>query len=149
MTLAKVSGAAKLCPTLPKNYKTYNLPNNASFRNLKKFSFWIFQTKWMLNNSLAGAMMWSLDLDDFSNRCKNGKFPLTTAMRYAIDNAEEVTIPMTSTIPVTTVSEMTPPTQITTTKGSTASHLFIVTITQLLLYFAAFNLLTQYLSNIS
>lgn len=107
------------------------------------------KTQWMINNSLAGAMMWSLDLDDFNGRCHSGKFPLTTAMRYAIDNAGIVTIPVTTTVPVSTISETTVPTEQTTTEKSSASNLLIATMTEILLLFASFILVMQYLSNVS
>lgn len=103
----------------------------------------------MINNSLAGAMMWSLDLDDFNDRCHSGKFPLTTAMRYAIDNAEIVTISVTTTVPVSTISETTVSTKQTTTEKSSASNLLIATMTEILLIFASFILVMQYLSNVS
>lgn len=110
------------------------------------------KTEWMINNSLAGAMMWSLDLDDFNNICKSGKFPLTTAMRYAIENAEVVTIPtstITVTIPTThTIAETTQPTTPSTTEESAASHLVAITMVQMVSTFIVLTFITQYLSNI-
>lgn len=34
----------------------------------------------MKENNLAGAMIYSLDLDDFGNTCGDGAFPLTSAL---------------------------------------------------------------------
>ena len=45
-------------------------------------TFFLFiQADYIRRNGLGGAMVWSLDLDDFSGRyCKHGQFPLLSAL---------------------------------------------------------------------
>ncbi|XP_059054390.1 probable chitinase 10 [Achroia grisella] len=46
--------------------------------------------------NLAGGMVWALDLDDFRNRCGQGKHPLMNAIRNGLldPNVEPETVPM-------------------------------------------------------
>ena len=45
----------------------------------------IFQAKWLHSMHIGGAMIWSLDLDDFDGKfCNAGKFPLANALKKAL-----------------------------------------------------------------
>lgn len=46
------------------------------------------KVRYLKETSLAGAMVWALDLDDFQGHCKqNGYFPLTNAIKSALNTA--------------------------------------------------------------
>lgn len=38
------------------------------------------QTEWLKEQGFGGIMVWSIDMDDFSGRCGNGKYPLLNAL---------------------------------------------------------------------
>lgn len=38
------------------------------------------KTKWLLENDYAGAMVWTVDMDDFSGKCSGRKYPLIEVM---------------------------------------------------------------------
>jgi len=38
----------------------------------------------MKQNGFAGVMVWALDLDDFSNSCGQGKYPLMNAINQEL-----------------------------------------------------------------
>ena len=40
------------------------------------------QAQWVKDNNLGGAVVWPLDMDDFSGSfCHQGRFPLTTTLK--------------------------------------------------------------------
>jgi chitinase len=51
------------------------------------------KAKYILNNGLGGAMVWSLETDDFLGVCGGRKFPLLNALRKALNNGVLPSIP--------------------------------------------------------
>ncbi|XP_068946484.1 chitinase-3-like protein 2 isoform X1 [Petaurus breviceps papuanus] len=48
------------------------------------------KVKYLKNSKLGGAMIWSLDLDDFTGQfCKKGSFPLLQAIKRTLDSANK------------------------------------------------------------
>lgn len=43
-----------------------------------------FKAKYVRDSKLGGAMIWSLDLDDFKSTCNQGKFPLLSALNQGL-----------------------------------------------------------------
>jgi chitinase len=41
--------------------------------------------EWLKEEGFGGIMVWSIDMDDFSNRCGSGKYPLLTALKSELD----------------------------------------------------------------
>uniref|UniRef100_A0A8C8SGM1 Acidic mammalian chitinase n=1 Tax=Pelusios castaneus TaxID=367368 RepID=A0A8C8SGM1_9SAUR len=52
------------------------------YDNIKSFNI---KAQWLMKNNFAGAMVWSLDLDDFTGTfCNQGKFPLINTLKNAL-----------------------------------------------------------------
>ncbi|XP_057649332.1 chitinase-like protein 3 [Chionomys nivalis] len=52
------------------------------YDNVKSFHI---KAEWLKQNNLGGAMLWALDMDDFSGAfCNRGQFPLTFALKKAL-----------------------------------------------------------------
>uniref|UniRef100_A0A670JEE8 Acidic mammalian chitinase n=1 Tax=Podarcis muralis TaxID=64176 RepID=A0A670JEE8_PODMU len=52
------------------------------YDNIKSFQI---KAEWLKKNNFAGAMVWSLDLDDFTGTfCNQGKYPLITTLKNAL-----------------------------------------------------------------
>ena len=57
--------------------------------------FYMLQVQFILDNGFMGAMLWSLDLDDFGNHfCGEGAYPLLTEINLVL-NGEVPTMPPT------------------------------------------------------
>jgi chitinase len=79
-----------------------------SYDNLQSISI---KATYAANNKLGGAMVWSIESDDFLNICGDGKFPLMTAISKGLNGGG---------IPTTTVSPKTSTTNRPTTSTSTS-----------------------------
>nr|XP_005308335.1 acidic mammalian chitinase [Chrysemys picta bellii] len=52
------------------------------YDNIKSFNI---KAQWLMKNNFGGAMVWSLDLDDFTGTfCNQGKFPLINTLKTAL-----------------------------------------------------------------
>uniref|UniRef100_A0A8D0GXZ3 Acidic mammalian chitinase n=1 Tax=Sphenodon punctatus TaxID=8508 RepID=A0A8D0GXZ3_SPHPU len=52
------------------------------YDNIKSFNI---KAQWLMKNNFGGAMVWSLDLDDFTGTfCNQGKYPLITTLKNAL-----------------------------------------------------------------
>ncbi|XP_068515716.1 acidic mammalian chitinase-like isoform X3 [Anas acuta] len=52
------------------------------YDNIKSFNI---KADWLKKNNYAGAMVWTIDLDDFTGSfCKQGKYPLITTLKNAL-----------------------------------------------------------------
>uniref|UniRef100_A0A803YS24 chitinase n=1 Tax=Meleagris gallopavo TaxID=9103 RepID=A0A803YS24_MELGA len=52
------------------------------YDNIKSFNI---KVDWLKKNNYGGAMVWSLDMDDFTGTfCKQGKYPLITTLKNAL-----------------------------------------------------------------
>ncbi|XP_067863874.1 chitinase-3-like protein 1 [Heptranchias perlo] len=47
--------------------------------------------KWLKNNGFGGALLWTLDLDDFTGHCKHGANPLLKRLYNQLSTASETT----------------------------------------------------------
>uniref|UniRef100_U5EY78 Putative chitinase like lectin n=1 Tax=Corethrella appendiculata TaxID=1370023 RepID=U5EY78_9DIPT len=85
----------------------------ASYDDIKSITL---KTQYILDHGLGGAMVWSLDTDDFIGVCGNGVYPLMNTIYRILNNGQTIppsTVPPTTAIPTTTWS--TQPTTSTTT----------------------------------
>lgn len=49
----------------------------------------ILQIDWLKKNNFGGAMVWSLDLDDFSGTfCNQGKYPLINTIKSGLGTGQ-------------------------------------------------------------
>jgi chitinase len=44
------------------------------------------KANYIKDQALAGGMIWALDMDDFTNQCKMGRYPLLTAIANTLKN---------------------------------------------------------------
>lgn len=52
------------------------------YDNVKSFRI---KAEWLKQNNLGGAMLWTLDMDDFTGSfCNQGQFPLTSTLKNAL-----------------------------------------------------------------
>ncbi|XP_032059216.1 acidic mammalian chitinase-like [Aythya fuligula] len=61
------------------------------YDNIKSFNIKI---DWLKKNNFGGAMVWSLDMDDFTGTfCKQGKYPLITTLKNALGQQGSSCVP--------------------------------------------------------
>ncbi|NWZ22711.1 CHIA chitinase, partial [Asarcornis scutulata] len=69
------------------------------FCNSSSWTNWDFcpcatQIDWLKKNNFGGAMVWSLDMDDFTGTfCKQGKYPLITTLKNALGQQGSSCVP--------------------------------------------------------
>ncbi|KAF6074198.1 chitinase acidic [Phyllostomus discolor] len=71
------------------------------YDNTKSFKI---KADWLKKNNFAGAMIWAIDLDDFTGTfCNEGRFPLTTTLKEALGlQSGSCTVPLPQ--PITTAT---------------------------------------------
>ncbi len=74
---------------------TNKVTKNKTFDNKKKIFLFFLKCKYVKREGFAGAMMWSLDMDDFSGKfCRKNRkkslirFPLINAMKKEFEKVE-------------------------------------------------------------
>uniref|UniRef100_UPI00398E9B5A acidic mammalian chitinase-like n=1 Tax=Pristiophorus japonicus TaxID=55135 RepID=UPI00398E9B5A len=78
------------------------------------------KAQWLKNNNFEGAMVWSLDLDDFSGtKCTEGVYPLINTLKSLLKINECEPSSDTATPPVTNRVNTTTPSNTTTTATTT------------------------------
>ncbi|XP_049986919.1 acidic mammalian chitinase-like [Alexandromys fortis] len=69
------------------------------YDNVRSFDV---KTQWLKQNNFGGAMIWAIDLDDFTGLfCGQGKFPLTSTLNKALGVSTSCTTPDVPPEPVT------------------------------------------------
>ncbi|XP_074833408.1 acidic mammalian chitinase-like [Carettochelys insculpta] len=70
------------------------------YDNIKSFNI---KAQWLMKNNFGGAMVWSLDLDDFTGTfCNQGKFPLINTLKNALGlQSSSCTAPAQPISPIT------------------------------------------------
>uniref|UniRef100_A0A4W4GMI7 Acidic mammalian chitinase n=1 Tax=Electrophorus electricus TaxID=8005 RepID=A0A4W4GMI7_ELEEL len=77
------------------------------YDNIKSFQIKI---DWLKKNNFGGAMVWSLDLDDFSGTfCKQGKYPLINTLKSGLGTGQSCTSRTQPLPPVTPTKSPPPP----------------------------------------
>ncbi|XP_049986924.1 acidic mammalian chitinase isoform X1 [Alexandromys fortis] len=67
------------------------------YDNVRSFDV---KTQWLKQNNFGGAMIWAIDLDDFTGSfCDQGKFPLTSTLNKALGVSTSCTAPDVPTEP--------------------------------------------------
>lgn len=61
------------------NYRVYYAINDTSWLGFDSIRQVIRKSEFIKGNGLGGVMFWSLDTDDYSNDCSQGRFPLISA----------------------------------------------------------------------
>ena len=72
------------------------LPNLFSSKTEHIFSF---QVEYALSKGLRGAMVWSIDTDDFQGTCGGSTYPLLQSINYALASASNNSVEVTTTHP--------------------------------------------------
>ncbi|XP_067387674.1 acidic mammalian chitinase [Emydura macquarii macquarii] len=70
------------------------------YDNIKSFNM---KAQWLMKNNFGGAMVWAIDLDDFTGTfCNQGKFPLVNALKNALGlQSASCTAPAQPVAPIT------------------------------------------------
>lgn len=85
-----------------KNGSSLSLPKSVNckyFLSFKKI-FFTFQTQYAVDQGLAGAMVWSIETDDFLGLCHGEKYPMLKMINRVL-HGHEVTYPPTAPPPTT------------------------------------------------
>lgn len=79
---------------------TYHGNEWIGYDNVKSFNT---KAQWLKQNNFGGAMVWAIDLDDFTGSfCREGRFPLISTLKKALSlSSENCTAPALPSEPVT------------------------------------------------
>lgn len=91
------------------------------FAHLSKIHISI-QASYIVSLGLAGAMVWSIETDDFHGNCHAGPFPLITTIRTVLRDGKPIPTPTPPPTPTPT-----PEPETTTVRTRSCIHLRIIT----------------------
>ena len=66
---------------------------------MEPYFFMVLQVEYGLLKGLRGAMVWSIDTDDFDGACGGSKYPLLQSINYALAFAANNSVEVTSSPP--------------------------------------------------
>lgn len=80
------------------------------------------KVKFAIEEQLGGAMIWSIETDDFHGLCQHGKYPLLTTINTVLNGGVEIP-PPTSTTPKSTSTTQSSTSTSTPTTGAPPSSI--------------------------
>nr|XP_046241276.1 acidic mammalian chitinase-like [Scatophagus argus] len=98
---------------------TYNMPTWLGYDNVRSFQI---KSQWLKQNGFGGAMVWSLDMDDFSGTfCGQGKYPLINTIKSGLGTGTSCSARSGPLSPVTPTQSSQPQTGSSSSSGGGGS----------------------------
>ncbi|NXJ88640.1 CHIA chitinase, partial [Corythaixoides concolor] len=89
------SGATQAWDTPQDVPYAYKANEWVGYDNIKSFNI---KVDWLKKNNFGGAMVWALDMDDFTGSfCKEGKYPLVTTLKNGLGLQNSDSVPSAQT----------------------------------------------------